>query len=104
METCTICGRALTPGQACENPYCEAFRKSAISKPIEAPDKYRIRPAALSVGDKYRVEVDRNGGDKPYILISCNDDGYNFGIDPEAWPSLRAAIDEMISQCREVTE
>jgi hypothetical protein len=36
------------------------------------------------------------------VVKQLTDDPQELSIDPEEWPALREAIDEMIKECREV--
>jgi hypothetical protein len=44
--------------------------------------------------------VDEAAGE--FVEVSQSDEGYGkIGIGPDEWPSIRAAIDDAIKQCRE---
>lgn len=48
----------------------------------------------------FRVEIDDEAGGEFVIICANTDNGRDVAIDPSDWPMLRAAIDQMIGECR----
>lgn len=67
--------------------------------------RIHILPAAAPIYDErgFSVEIDDEAGGE-FVVVNCNDELCAVGqirVDPGEWPALRAAIDQMIGECRE---
>lgn len=73
---------------------------------ITRPIKWAVIPDGGSLFDESATEieiVDEAAGE--FVELSQSMEGYGkIGIDPSDWPTLRAAIDSAIKQCKDHKE
>lgn len=52
--------------------------------------------------EAFSVEIDDDAGGE-FVVVNCNDEQCENGqirLNPEEWPALRQAIDDMVKGCR----